>query len=89
MVRRFRDEVPGIATYVQVVDTIAKAEDIPGPDYETFLNSVTPLEAPCGLDSELDTITINYAPGTTGMPKGSVQGYCLDKNLSDYLSMNR
>ena len=69
VVREFR-EVPGITTYVQVVDTIGKAEDIPGPDYETFLNSVTPLEAPGGPESELDTITINYTSGTTGVPKG-------------------
>ena len=70
VVREFRDEVPAITTYVQVVDTTAKAEDIPGPDYESFLNSVSPLKTLDGPDSELDTITINYTSGTTGMPEG-------------------
>lgn len=59
-----------VETFVQVVDTHPRAEDIPGPDYETFL-----MQAPLGthrdqIDDELATIAINYTSGTTGLPKG-------------------
>jgi fatty-acyl-CoA synthase len=69
-VRALKEEVPGVTTFVQVVDTQPKAEDIPGFDYERFLASVQPLEYLPGPGSELDTITINYTSGTTGLPKG-------------------
>ena len=69
-VRDFRDDVPGVETYVQVVDTEPKADDIPGPEYESFLESAKPIDKLDGLQSELDTITINYTSGTTGLPKG-------------------
>ncbi|MFQ6029586.1 MAG: long-chain-fatty-acid--CoA ligase [Dehalococcoidia bacterium] len=69
-VRELWAEVPGLTTFVQVVDTHPQAEDIPGPDYETFLGSATPLDRVGGPDSEMDTITINYTSGTTGLPKG-------------------
>ncbi len=69
-VREALEGVDGVSTIVQVVDAAPKAEDIPGPDYEAFLDS-----APEGLhfvdpESELDTIAINYTSGTTGLPKG-------------------
>ena len=70
LVRQLRDEVPGVTSFVQVVDEAPKAEDIPGPDYEEFLDSAPPGEHRDPIDSELDTITINYTSGTTGMPKG-------------------
>ena len=70
IIRAVKDEVPGVETFVQVVDTNAKAEDIPGPDYETFLAETPPLDRLEGPDSELDTIAINYTSGTTGLPKG-------------------
>ena len=69
-VRALKNEVPGVSTFVQVVDTAPRAEYIPGPDYESFLASATPEDNRVELDSELDTITINYTSGTTGMPKG-------------------
>ena len=70
VIRQVRDETPGVSTYVQVVDEVPRADDIPGPEYEEFLRS-----APAGLhrepiSGEMDTITINYTSGTTGMPKG-------------------
>ena len=68
-VRALRDEV-GVETYVQVVDTAPKAEDIPGPEYEEFLAGAPPGEHREPLDSEADTICINYTSGTTGLPKG-------------------
>lgn len=70
IVRDFKDDVPGVETYIQVADTEPKADDIPGPEYESFIASVTPLEKLDGLQSEHDTITINYTSGTTGLPKG-------------------
>ena len=69
-VRRMGDDIPGVETFVQVVDTHPKAEDIPGPEYEEFLASSPPGEHREALDSELDPISINYTSGTTGMPKG-------------------
>ena len=69
-VRAIRDDLTGIGTFVQVVDTAPQADDIPGPDYESFL-----ADAPAGnhrteLGSEQETICINYTSGTTGTPKG-------------------
>ena len=69
-VRALRDQVPGITLWVQVVDTVPQAEDLLGPDYETFLASAPPGDHYTELDSELDTIAINYTSGTTGLPKG-------------------
>ena len=70
VVRGFKDDVPGIKTYVQVVDIAPKADDIQGPDYESFIASAASEDHRVELDSELDTIAINYTSGTTGMPKG-------------------
>ena len=69
-VRQMRDNIPGVETFVQVVDTHPAVDDIPGPEYEEFLASSPPGEHREALDSELDAITINYTSGTTGMPKG-------------------
>ena len=69
-VRRMRDDIPGVETFVQVADTHPVVDDIPGPEYEEFLDSSPPGEHREALDSELDAITINYTSGTTGMPKG-------------------
>ena len=69
-VRGFVDEVPEVGTFVQVVDTEPKANDIPGPEYEAFLDSAPEGDYKTALDSEMDTISINYTSGTTGTPKG-------------------
>ena len=69
-VRAVAGQTPGVTTYVQVVDTFPRAEDIPGPDYEAFLAAAPPEHSPVELDSEGDTISISYTSGTTGMPKG-------------------
>jgi fatty-acyl-CoA synthase len=69
-VRAIRDEVPGISTFIQVVDAVPKADDIPGPDYESFLATAPAGDHRTALDSEKDTICLNYTSGTTGMPKG-------------------
>lgn len=72
VVRGFKDDVPNVKTYVQVVDISPKAEDIPGPDYESFLSSASDEDRRIDMISELDTVAINYTSGTTGMPKGVV-----------------
>jgi fatty-acyl-CoA synthase len=69
-VRAIRDELPGVNTFVQVADAVPPADDIPGPDYEAFLASAPAGDQRLELDSERDTICLNYTSGTTGMPKG-------------------
>ena len=69
-VRAIRDELPGVSSFVQVVDAAPKADDIPGADYESFLATAPAGDHRAELDSEKDTICINYTSGTTGMPKG-------------------
>ena len=68
--REFHANLPNVELLVQVVDAAPKADDIPGPDYEEFLASSPEGLHRENLDSELDTVTINYTSGTTGMPKG-------------------
>ena len=70
LVREIKDGVPEVSTFVQVVDVAPKAGDIHGPEYEEFLASAPPGPHREPIDSELDTIAINYTSGTTGMPKG-------------------
>ncbi|MEX2599877.1 MAG: acyl--CoA ligase family protein [Dehalococcoidia bacterium] len=70
LVRQISPDISGVETFVQIVDTVARADDIPGPDYETFLASAPPGEHRIELKSETDTIAIDYTSGTTGMPKG-------------------
>jgi fatty-acyl-CoA synthase len=69
-IRDLKDKLPNVTLLVQVVDTSPHADDIPGPDYETFLASAPEGQHREQLDSELDTIAINYTSGTTGIPKG-------------------
>ena len=69
-IRQVRDEVPGVSLFVQVVDEVPRADDIPGPEYEEFLASAPDGEHRDPIASEMDIVTINYTSGTTGMPKG-------------------
>jgi len=70
VVREARGHAPGVTTFIQVVDTEPRADDIEGPEYEEFLAGAQPIEGATPFDSELDTISINYTSGTTGFPKG-------------------
>ena len=69
-VRDMKDDLEAVTTFVQVVDEAPRALDIPGPDYESFLADAPPGIHYDELDSELDTVAINYTSGTTGLPKG-------------------
>ena len=69
-VRAIRHEIPDVDTFVQVLDVAPRADDIPGPDYESFLASASPVDDAGSPISELETVSINYTSGTTGMPKG-------------------
>ena len=69
-IREILDEIPGISAFVQVEDTVKKADYIPGLDYESFLSSSGPINSHVNLKSEISTISINYTSGTTGLPKG-------------------
>ena len=40
------------------------------PSYKDFYLSGDPVPQPCYLETEYDTISINYTSGTTGRPKG-------------------
>jgi len=68
--REIKGKLPEVELLVQVLDVAPKADDIPGPDYEEFLASSPEGVHREDLDSELDTVTINYTSGTTGLPKG-------------------
>ena len=70
IVRGLQDDVTDPISYVQIVDTAPKAEDIPGPEYESFLASASEDNSPAEAISEGDSIAINYTSGTTGFPKG-------------------
>ncbi len=70
LVRQIRSEIPGVELFVQIADEHPLDPDIPGPEYEEFLASAPPGGRRDPVDSELDTICVNYTSGTTGMPKG-------------------
>ena len=71
-VRDLESAVPGIETYVQIVDTAPRAEDIPGPEYEEFIETAPSESKAVEPIDERDAICINYTSGTTGFPKGVV-----------------
>ena len=69
-VRPILEEIPVVETFVQIVDAVPKAEDIPSIDYAEFLTTAPEGDHYVTPDSETETITINYTSGTTGLPKG-------------------
>ncbi|MYB53181.1 MAG: long-chain-fatty-acid--CoA ligase [Acidobacteriia bacterium] len=71
-VRELRQDVSSTMAYVQIVDTAPKAVDIPGPEYEEFLDAAPPRPGPAAEIDESGPICINYTSGTTGFPKGVV-----------------
>lgn len=71
-VRKLRQDVSSTMSYVQIVDAAPKAADIPGPEYEAFLDAAPSEPEPAAEIDENDPICINYTSGTTGFPKGVV-----------------
>jgi len=69
-IRLVKKEVPGVESFVQVVDTSPRADDIAGPEYEEFLASAPHKDPSIRLNSEMDSVAIDYTSGTTGQPKG-------------------
>lgn len=65
-----------IAHELKSVKRIVNIQDAPlgerldGPEYEDFIASGNGDRVPWVLEDEMETITINYTSGTTGMPKG-------------------
>ena len=70
VVREALPQAKGIETVVQVVDEVPRADDIESVDYEAFVEGGSAETERVHLDSEFDTIAINYTSGTTGLPKG-------------------
>ena len=66
------NELESIEAIVDIVDEQAGApgERLSDLDYETFLAGGSEDPLPSWLESEWDTISINYTSGTTGEPKG-------------------
>ena len=56
-------------TIVNICD-ISDAKPLPGPDYESFLQTGTENPVPCAVNDEYNVAAINYTSGTTGSPKG-------------------
>lgn len=58
---------------IDIDDELAEGGQLLGEmDYESFLQSATPEEAPNGIDDEWQGISLLYTSGTTGNPKGCV-----------------
>ena len=69
-VKRLKDRTPDLQTLVQVADEYPLDSSIPSIEYETFISNPVGHHQRTYFDSELDTISINYTSGTTGLPKG-------------------
>lgn len=70
VVRAIRKDLPNITKFVQTIDSSPKADDIPGPDYESFIKSGAASSDIIESIDEREIIAINYTSGTTGDPKG-------------------
>ncbi len=70
LVRQISPQIPSVELYVQIVDEYPRDYRLPGPEYEEFLAGAPPGPHRDPVDSELDTISVNYTSGSTGTPKG-------------------
>ena len=64
------DKLETVTEFVQVTDDFPIDLQLSITDYETYLSKESPNISNVDLTSELDTISINYTSGTTGLPKG-------------------
>lgn len=62
-------ELKHAGTIVNICD-ITDEKPLPGPDYESFLQTGSETAVPCAVTDEYGVITLNYTSGTTGSPKG-------------------
>ena len=63
------EKVPKVKAFVTVCDTDAP-QTIEGMEYEAFLMTGSDQPVDPEIDTEEQTITMNYTSGTTGRPKG-------------------
>ncbi|MCC6154942.1 MAG: long-chain-fatty-acid--CoA ligase [Candidatus Hydrogenedentes bacterium] len=72
----FTNIIKPILGQLETVKHIVNCADLPdcerleGPEYEDFIANGSPDPAPWVIEDEMDSISINYTSGTTGMPKG-------------------
>lgn len=63
------DQLETVKTIVNIRD-VNEGKELDGVLYEDFLAKGSPENIPVPVQDEMETITINYTSGTTGMPKG-------------------
>ena len=63
------DQLETVTSIVNIRDC-NDGKELDGLLYEDFLADGSPENIPFPVENELDTITVNYTSGTTGMPKG-------------------
>ena len=64
------DQLETVTEFVQVTDDFPINLELSDMDYETYLSIATTEFRNVELESEIDTVAINYTSGTTGLPKG-------------------
>lgn len=69
LVQPVLSELKHITLFVNICD-VKEERPLPGPDYETFLQSGSPDPLPIAVSDERSVASINYTSGTTGLPKG-------------------
>ena len=72
LVASVREELETVEAIVNIVDEQAEinGEQLPGMEYESFINEGTTEPVLSCLEDENDIISINYTSGTSGKPKG-------------------
>ncbi|MDW7682782.1 MAG: acyl--CoA ligase family protein [Bacillota bacterium] len=87
------DQLETVKTIVNIRDC-DEGKELEGIMYDDFLATGSPEDIPIPVEDEMETITINYTSGTTGMPKGvmythrgaylNALGEALEMNMNVY-----